>query len=154
MCFPALELIGGVVSGVGAAMGASAQAASYRAQAAMNVRQADLEREQGGYQAARATEQGQKVVGSQVAAYGASGINPSTGTAKELIKQTGETAALDVAAIRYGSRVAQENQMASAQVNRMNASSASAAVPFAFVSPIISAFSSVGTPLASSYGSA
>ena len=155
MCFPAAGMIfglaGAVVQGIGAAQGAQAQAQSYAMQARMHERQAALERESGAYAAARVTEQGKKIIGGQVAGYAASGINPSTGTAKETIIQTGETAALDVAAVRYGSRIAQENSLNQARVNRFNSASANAAVPFAFLAPVIGAFTRVGTSFSGSF---
>lgn len=149
-----LAIAGAVIQGVGGAMGAANQAASYKAQAAMDARQAELEREKGSYDAARTTERGTQAVGGVIAGAAASGLNPSTGTTKEMVIQTGESAALDVAAIRYGARVASENSTNRASVNAFNARSASTAIPFAFLSPVIGAFSRVGTPLTGMFGSA
>lgn len=156
MCDPVtgFMIAGAVIQGVGSAMGAANQATSYGMQAAMDERQAKLEREKGSYEGARATERGQQAVGKVVAGAAASGLNPSTGTTKEMVIQTGESAGLDVAAIRYGARVASENATNRASVNRFNAASANAAIPIAFLSPIIGAFSRVGTPLTGMYATA
>lgn len=155
MCFAgAMGIFGAVIQGMGAAMSASQQAQSYRNQAAMDERQARLDRERGSFEGARLTEKGMQSVGAVVAGAAASGVNPSTGTTKEMVIQTGESAALDVAAVRYGARVAAENSLNRASVNRSNAKSAQSAIPFAFLAPVIGAFSNVGTPLGGMYSTA
>lgn len=154
MCGPAMSIFGAVIQGMGAAMAAQQQANSYQLQAQMEQRQANLERERGSYEGARYTEKGQQAVGGAVAGAAASGINPSTGTTKGMIVQTGENAALDVAAVRYGARVSAENAEARAKIYSYNAASASAAAPMAFLSPVIGAFSSVGTQMGSMFAMA
>src|SRR5688572_9748635 len=101
MCGPVLGLVGAVVQGCGAYMSAQQQAASYRLQAQVHERQEKLERERGSYEAKRAGERGNQLLGKQVAAYSASGIAPNTGTPADVIHKTGQDIELDVAAIRY-----------------------------------------------------
>lgn len=135
MCLP---VIGAVISGIGSVVGMVQQANSYKAQAAMHERQANLERTRGSYASARASERGGQILGRQVASYAASGINPGTGSPADVIKKTGQDIGLDVAAIRYGARVAAENETTLATINRYNARTTMAAAPFAFLSPVIS----------------
>ncbi len=118
----------------------------------MNERQAALERERGSFESARASEAGMKTIGGQVAAFAANGIAPSAGTALETVKQAGENAALDVAAIRYGASIESTNQHLIANIHNYNAQSAQSAAAFAFLSPVIGAFSSFGTKLGGSFG--
>lgn len=89
-------------------------------QAVIHERQARLEREKGSYDSARMTERGRQVIGAQVAAYGDSGI-AIEGTIAQVVRHSGESAALDIAATRHGARVAEENQMISYRINRRNA---------------------------------
>ena len=133
-----LQIIGAVVSGIGAFMQAKQQAASYEAQAKIHERQGNLERAKGSYEATRMTDRGKQLLGKQIAAYGAAGVGIQ-GTITETIRKTGEELALDVAAARYGTKVNVENEGILARVNKMNAASANAAAPLAFLSPIISA---------------
>lgn len=154
-----LQIVGAVVSGIGAFMQAKQQAASYEAQAKIHERQSNLERAKGAYEATRMTDRGKQLLGKQIAAYGSAGIAVS-GTIAETVRKTGEELALDVAAARYGTKINVENERILASVNRMNASAANASAPFALLSPIIGAAGSMfsggfggGTYLSSAYSS-
>lgn len=133
MCLP---IVGAVISGVGAAMGAAGQAAGYKAQAALDRRQAQIERETGYYKAQRQQDQNDRALGQARAGFAANGVGLS-GSAADTIAESAQEGALDVAAIRWNSRLAQDNSNYRAKVNDMNAGIASAAAPIAFLSPVI-----------------
>jgi hypothetical protein len=138
MCIGAvLGLAGGIISGIGAAQAANAQAASYAMQAKAQERQANLLREQGSYEGARFTEQGRQLIGRQVAGFAENGV-ALNGSAGEVVRSTGQNLALDLSAKRYGQNIAIENELMGAKMNRYNAASAKSAAPMAFLSPVIS----------------
>lgn len=151
MCGPALGLIGGLVSGIGSAMGAMQQAASLRAQSALYKRQAAMERDAGSYEAARKSEEARRAAGKQVAGFAANGFGLS-GSPGYVLNDTAEQYALDVGAIRYGAAVKSDNLTYQSKIASMNASAAAASAPFAFLSPVLSAASKIGTPF--SFGTA
>lgn len=151
MCMAALGLIGSVVSGVGAAMGAQAQAASHRAAAAAQRRQANLETMSGSYQSQRKQEQVDRVLGQQRAAYASSGI-ALTGGAADTIQDSATEGALDVAAIRWGSGMQAQTHEYNAKIEDMNARSASRSAPIAFLTPVISGVARFGSSFGSSMG--
>lgn len=125
------------MQGIGAASAASAQAAGYKTDALLHDRQANLDRVKGGFDAARLTERGQQTIGAQVAGYASNGFGLS-GTIADVVKQTGESAGLDVASARYGTKVDVENEQILAKVSRANAATAKASIPFAFAAPVLS----------------
>lgn len=96
------------------------QAKNYLTQSAIHERQATLVRIQGSYDATRMTEAARRVVGGQVAAFASSGVAVS-GTIAEVVRSTGESAALDIAAARLSTRIAWENEVIQRDVNRRNA---------------------------------
>lgn len=136
MCLP---IIGGIISGVGAAMGAAGQAAQAEGQANMDRRQAEIEAVTGGYKAARTQDNVDRVAGAQRAGFAANGVGMS-GSAADVIQDSAEEGALDVAAIRWNSGLQQDNSRYSAKLNDMNAKIATAAIPFAFATPVINGF--------------
>lgn len=133
MCLP---ILGAVITGVGSAMSAMTAAAQSKAQAAMDRRQAMIERETGAYEADRKTDQVQRVLGSARAATAANGLNLSGG-ALDIIDESAQEGALDVAAIRWNSRLASDNLMFKSKISDMNAKSSMIAAPLAFLSPVI-----------------
>lgn len=141
MCNPMLLIAGAgaVVQGIGAVQGIQTQAQNARIQGDLATRDANLKREAGAYEGARAMERGRQFIGRQVAMFAGAGISPATGTAKDVIKSTGADIGLDIAASRYGTRTAVENSETSAKVSYRNADSISASAPLAFISPILGA---------------
>lgn len=133
MCLP---IIAGVVSGVGAAMGASAQAASAKGQEAMDKRQAAIEVGAGAYKADRTQDDINRTLGQERAGFAANGVGLS-GSAADTISDSTEEGALDVAAIRWNSKLSGENLMYKAKLDNMNAKQAQIAAPIAFLSPVI-----------------
>lgn len=136
MCLP---ILGAVIAGVGSAMSAMTAAAQSKAQAEMERRQAAIERQTGAYEADRKTDQVQRVLGSARAATIANGLNLSGG-ALDVIDESAQEGALDVAAIRWNSRLAADNHMFKAGISEMNAKANTMAAPLAFLSPVIEGF--------------
>lgn len=151
MCMMALGLIGSVVSGVGAAMGASAQAASHRAAAAAQRRQGEVTRMSGAYEAQRKQEQVDRVIGQQRAAYASGGI-ALTGGAADTIQDSATEGALDVAAIRWGSGMQAQTHEYNAKIEDMNARSAQRSAPIAFLTPVLGGVARFGSSFGSSMG--
>ena len=145
MCLP---IIGGVISGIGAAMGAMSAKAQAQGQAAMDRRQAGIEAQTSAYKADRTQDDINRTTGQQRAGFAANGVGLS-GSAADTIADTTEEGALDVAAIRWNSKLTQDNLKYKAKLNDMNAKQAGMAAPIAFLSPVISG---IGT-YSSSFGS-
>jgi len=133
MCLP---IIGGIVSGVGAAMGALSARAQAKGQAEMDRRQAGIEATTGAYKAARTQDEIDRTIGSQRAGFAANGLAMS-GSAADTIASTAEEGALDVAAIRWNSKLVGDNLRYKAKLEDANASQAGMAAPLAFLAPTI-----------------
>lgn len=140
MCGPALGLIGGLVSGIGAVAGAQAAAAGHEADARMKRRQAELETMAGGYQARRSREKLDRVLGQNRAAMAASGLSLTSGSTLDVISDNATEGELDIAAIRWNAGLASDNSRYSAKVSDMNAKSARQSAPIAFLSPVLGSF--------------
>jgi hypothetical protein len=133
MCVP---IIAGIVSGVGAAMSASAQAANAGTQANFERRQAEIETSTGAYKAERTQDEIDRTLGQQRAGFAANGVALS-GSAADTIASSAEEGALDVAAIRWNSKLSSDNLKFKAKMSDANASQAKAAMPFAFMAPVL-----------------
>ena len=148
MCLPVLSVIGGVVSGIGAAMGANAQAAGLDASAKFKDRQAVMETEAGGAEARRIQGQVDRVGGAQRAGFAANGV-ALTGSAEDVLLDSAEEGALDVATVRWNSRLRADNLKYEAKIDRMNAKTAKRSAPLAFLAPTLSGLASYGSDFAS-----
>lgn len=151
MCVAVLGILGGVVSGIGAAMGAKAEAASLEAQAAFKDRQAGIEKQVGAYKAARTQDQVDRTLGSQRAGFAANGI--SGGSVEDTIDDTATEGALDVAAIRWNSNLAADNLKYQAKMDRMNAKTTRRSASLAFIAPVLGSVAQFGGEFGSSFGS-
>lgn len=134
MCLP---IVGAVISGIGSAMSAMTAAAQAKAQAQMQKRQALIERESGAYAAARKTDEVQRLLGSGRAATVANGL-AFDGSAGEILDESATEGAMDVAGIRWNTRLQSDNLQYQAKISNMNAKASMMAAPFNFLSPIIS----------------
>lgn len=119
MCGPVAAVIGGVVSGVGALVQASAARRSYEAQAALNDRQAGLERLRGEYEAGQFRKQADRLIGTTIASGAAGGVLYS-GSVAEVVQETIAETELDIEAIKYGANVNAANYQAQAGIDRAN----------------------------------
>lgn len=153
MCMAAVGLLGAVVSGLGAAQAMNTKAAGYDAQAQILDRQSDIERMKGSFAAQQRERKVASVLGAQRAGYGAAGIALS-GTPGDVIGESAEEGAMDVAAIRWNSGLAATNKEYDAKVARMNSESASDAAPMAFLAPVLSGVAKFGGSFGDDLGAA
>ena len=145
MCLP---IIGGVISGIGAAMGVKAQADSLKAQSAFEHRQAQLERMSGTYKSERQREQLDRVLGQQRAGFAANGV-AMDGSAFDVAADTEREGDLDIQAIQWNSKLAADNLNYKGKVSEANAKAISRQAPISFITPVISGIAQYG----SSFGS-
>ena len=143
MCGPALGIIGAVVSAAGSLMSGMMQAQSYKAQAKVQERQADIERQKGDFEAQRERERFRRVSGRQRASYLSSGVSLD-GSPTDVIVDSAMENEIDVAAIRYGANIREDNFRSSAQISRMNAGNAMMGGVIGSLSPLIGGFKSMG----------
>lgn len=142
MCIP---IIGAIVTGISGAMSAMTAAAQSKGQAAMDRRQDLVQRATGAYQADRKTDEIQRMLGAARAGTGANGLDVS-GSSFDIIDESAQEGALDVAAIRWNSRLQSDNLQYKAKLNDMNAKSQTIAAPLAFAAPVINSFAQYGNP--------
>ena len=141
MCLPALAIVGGIVSGIGAAMGAEANAASLDAQAKFKERQAQMEKMAGGIKAERTGEQVDRVLGNQRAGFAANGL-ALDGSAADVIAETATEGQLDIDTIRWNSNLSADNLRYQAKIDKMNAKAERRAAPLAFLAPTLNGIAS------------
>jgi hypothetical protein len=140
MCVMALGLIGGLVSAVGSMASGAAQANAANAQAAAYDRQAAAERIQANYNADRQRDKSIKLISSQRAAFGASGVDMSSGSPLDVIADTTRETELDVSAIRWNGEIKAQNFEMQAGASRAKASAAQTGGLFGAISPLIKGF--------------
>lgn len=142
MCLAAVgivaSLVGGIVSGIGAMQAAQAQQAQYDAQAQMQERQAEIERRTSLFEQSRADDKAERVFGMQRAGFIANGLSLQ-GSAFDVAYDTGREHTFDQLAIRWNSKLKQDNYHYSAAVSRMNADAAGQAAGPAFLAPVLGA---------------
>jgi hypothetical protein len=137
MCLAAaIGLAGSVVSGIGAAQQAKAQQASINAQAKLQGRQMQIDRETTGYEVSRTQDKIDRTLGAQRAGFISSGVGLS-GSALDIMGETETEGALDVAAIRWNSKLRQDNIGYEQKITKMNAKDAGRAATTAFLAPVI-----------------
>lgn len=152
MCVPAvIGIAGGIVSGIGAAMGAKAEANSLDAQAQFKERQAAIEHQTGEYQAGRTQDAVDRTTGAQRAGFAASGVG-LTGSAADVIMESETEGKLDVAAIRWNSKLAGDNLRYQAKMDKMNAQTARRSAPLAFLGATLNGIASYGGDFATGVG--
>lgn len=140
MCLPiagVMGIAGGLVQGIGAYQSQMTQAAQYDAQGKLLTKQAQGERNVGAYESARAQEKGDRAVAQQVTGMAAKGLDISSGTPLDVIQDSATEVALDVGTIRSNFQTQSNKTEYEAKVAKMNAKSAKAAAPLAFIAPVI-----------------
>lgn len=140
MCLPALAAIAGlagsVVSGIGAAQQAKTQQASLDAQAALQKREALVEQGTAKYEADRTQDKIARTLGAQRAGFVASGIGLD-GSAADIMDDTATEGGLDIAAIRWNSKLKQDKLGYESKISKMNADAAGRSAGLAFLAPVI-----------------
>lgn len=125
MCDPAsLAIAGGVVAGAGSLYSGFTAAQSYGDQARMADRQATMENQAGYYEMSRTRDRNNRVIADAKQQYVSAGIDPSSGSAREVIADSAREASLDEQAVLYGAQVRAENRRFEARLARSNATSA------------------------------
>lgn len=120
MCLP---LIGAAVSMVGTLASASAQAASYRAQARYADRQAIMSQQKGAYDASQLARQHDRRLGEMRSQYLSSGI-ALEGSATDVLTDSATQASLDEQAVKYSAQVQSDNYRFQSSLARQNARNA------------------------------
>lgn len=143
MCLPALGLIGGIISGIGAMAQANAAAATHDANKQLQERQNQIQIMSGAYKAQAKEREMKVMLGEQRAGFAANGIALS-GTPLNVIEESAEEGALDVAAIRWGARLEGDNSLYQAKIEGMNAKNAKAAGVIGFLTPVLGAAAKMG----------
>lgn len=139
-----MAVIGGVTSAAGQLYSASAQSASYKAQAEYADRQAEMSLQKGNYDANQQARQNTRQLAGMRADYLNSGIALS-GSASDVLQDSATQASLDEQAIRYGSQVQSDNYRFQAGLARSNASSAMTGGYMGALATGVNTFTSVNT---------
>lgn len=151
MCLAAaIGLAGSVVSGIGAAQQAKTQQASLNAQAALTDRERLVQGNIAKYETDRTQDKIDRTLGAQRAGFAANGIGMS-GSAVDVIDETAAEGALDVAAIRWNSKLTQDKLGYEAKITRKNADAMGRAAPLAFIAPVLSGAAKFAGSFADSY---
>lgn len=140
MCLPAIGALIGAASSI---MGGIAQSNQYKAQAAYNKRQAEIESDASIYQAQRIESKGKRILGQQITGFARAGFNPTVGSAVDVAVDSITENNLDVAAARYGGKIRSSNFLYQAKIDKMNAKSSMIGGILGGVSGLIDAASSL-----------
>jgi type II secretory pathway pseudopilin PulG len=153
-----LAVIGGVASAAGSLYGGMQQGAAYDDQARFAERQAMLEGQAGAYEAERLRTQSTRALAGMRQQYVSSGIDPNSGSAREVIEDSAREAALDAESVNFGASLRAGNRRFEAHTARANAQSARIGGVLGAVGNIIGGatnafdFNSRRTVLAKPYG--
>jgi len=137
MCGPELLIAGSVIQGMGAFMGAQAQAQSAKMQSQALERRAEQQYTAGALRQGQAKRQAARVGGQQRAAFAEGGLG-SGGSAFDVAMDTANEADMDLAMISYNARAQADQSRFESSIMQANARSARRSAPFAFLSPILS----------------
>lgn len=150
MCGPMamLGLVGAGISAMGSIYSANAQAAGLKAQAQWQKRQAGIEMMKTNYEINQMQRQTQALLGEQVLAYSAQGIDPTTGSPIDIGLATVQERGMDVQARRFQGQEEVNKLRYDAKMSNMQAQSAKTAGMFGALSSIVGgvsqAFGSMG----------
>lgn len=103
---------------------ANAQAAQYNA--AINMQNAELARQQGLAEAENQARDAKRTVGSMVASYGASGVQTDVGSPLDVLADSARMAMLDNLTIKYNAEMKARSYEQQAQLNLMGGGSGTA----------------------------
>src|SRR5687767_4811010 len=123
MCDPvsALMVAGGAVGAAGSMFGGMQQGAAYDDQAAFAERQAGLEGQAGAYERERLKSHNNRLLAGMRQQYSSSGIDPTSGSAREVLEDSAREAALDEEAVLFGAKLRADNSRFEARLARSNA---------------------------------
>lgn len=147
MCNPAalagVGLLGGVIQGFGAAQEKNNNAQSNDMAAAGLDRDIAAEAESSAFEVASSRANTARTQGSARAGFAANGLALS-GSVSEVLQQSAEQGDLDVAAIRWNSKIKQDTMGYQRDVYKFNAGTERAAAPLAFIAPVIGGVAKFG----------
>ncbi len=125
MCNPmALAIAGGVAGAAGSLYGGFQQGAAYDGQGAFAERQAMLEGQAGAYERERLKTRDTRALAGMRQQYSSAGIDPNSGSAREVMADSAREAALDEEAVLFGAKLRADNQRFEARLARSNAQEA------------------------------
>jgi len=136
MCDPIFLIVGAVVQGVGAMRQQKAAAAAARKQEELANKQADQIEEAGAHKIRQVMHQAARIGGQQRAAAVEGGLALS-GSISDVMAASAAEADMDLEAIIWNADASASNKRFEGTIHAANARSASAAAPFAFLSPIL-----------------
>lgn len=156
MCVPLLGAVigaaGSIFSGMAASAAAQGQSAVYRAEKKALQMQAQSENNAGSYESAMKADEGKRLLGKQVTALAATGLDVSTGTPGEIITDSASAVNMDVAAIRHNWQDKSNLTMYNSKIAGLNAKIASNNAKMAMIggavgalSPLVSGFSNTSS---------
>lgn len=137
MCDPvSLGIASAAVGAAGSLYSGFTQAAAYKDQARFADRQAVSEGQAGRYEEQRLKSSNDRQLAGMKQQFVSGGIDPNSGSSKEVIADSATQASLDEQAVLYGAKVRADNKRFEAKLARKNATSA-------IISGVIGAASSV-----------
>ena len=140
MCLDPLSLAGAAISAAGSVISGANQAASYRAQARQAEINAQVQQQQGAFEANRASRQADRQLGQMRGQYLSSGFALS-GSPTDILVDSATEASLDEQAIKYNAQLKANNSIFEARMARSNAGSAMAGGIMGAITPFIDAAS-------------
>lgn len=140
MCVDPFTLVAAGVSAAGSVIGGVNQSTAYRTQARFSERQAEMERQQGAYEANRTSRQNDRQLASMRGQYLSSGF-ALDGSPLSALEDSATEASLDEQAILYGAEVRAGNAKFEAGQARSNASSAMTGAIIGGIAPFVNAAS-------------
>lgn len=147
MCVPMLGAIVGAAGSIfsGMAQGAAydGQAAAYKAQKKAMEYQATSEANAGSYESGIKLDEGKRLVGKQVTALAASGVDVASGTPGDIITDSASNVNMDVAAIRHNWQDKANLSTYNAKIAKLNAKVASNNADMARIGGVIGAISPI-----------
>lgn len=147
MCDPmsAVMIGGSLLAGAGSLYSGFQQAAAYEDQADFAERHSVLERQAGSYERDRLRTTTERQLGRMRSQYLSAGIDPNSGSAREVIEDSAREAALDEEAVLFGATMRSDNQRFTARLARSNAGAARVGAVFDAASSVIGGITSAGT---------
>lgn len=139
------SMVGGVISGIGSLYSGRATQNALDAQADINDENAQLDIQQGDYNAMRQGMVVSQKLGAMKAAYGANGVSSNSGSVLDVLQQSATNGEMDTQNILHGAAIKAVNYQNEASMERLGASNAVTA-------SYINAFSSVAGGTASAFG--
>lgn len=125
VAIPVIAAVGAIVSAVGSVKQGQAAQQAGDFNAAVATQNAGIAQQQGDVAVAQQQVQGEKTIGAQTAAFGASGVQGGTGSALDLLRQSTAQSSMDAANIRYNYNLKGESDITNASIDTFSGNTAS-----------------------------